>query len=163
MVVRWNSIRDHLPYNGSVYLMLTKNFRNLEQFEDEDSCYYQYRREKQSRMTNPVQSLADRMVWLSCGWGVRPSYTIALSLLVILFFTGIFWAGHALEFDSAEASQSGVALKDALYFSAMIFLGRAPQNLRVLGDYEYLTVVETLTGWILMALFLVTLSKVMLR
>jgi hypothetical protein len=46
----------------------------------------------------------------------------------------------------------------------MEFLGRAPpQNLHILGGYEYLTVVEALTGWILMALFLVTLSKVMLR
>ena len=45
----------------------------------------------------------------------------------------------------------------------MEFLGRSPQNLHILGAYEYLTVIETLTGWLLMALFLVTLSKVMLR
>ncbi len=49
IAVRWNTIRDHLPFNGSVYLTLVKNFRNLEQFKDEDDCYYQYRKEKQAR------------------------------------------------------------------------------------------------------------------
>jgi hypothetical protein len=56
-----------------------------------------------------------------------------------------------------------ISLKDALYFSSMQFLGRTPQSLAVLGAYQYITVVETLLGWLLMALFLVTLSKVMLR
>jgi hypothetical protein len=45
----------------------------------------------------------------------------------------------------------------------MEFLGRTPQNLSIVGAYEYLTVIETLLGWLLMALFLVTLSRVMLR
>jgi len=51
--VRWNTIREHIPYNGSVYLMLIKNFRNLEQYEDQDDCYYQYRRERQSALISP--------------------------------------------------------------------------------------------------------------
>jgi hypothetical protein len=42
-------------------------------------------------------------------------------------------------------------------------MGRSPQNLNILEGYEFLTVIETLLGWLLMALFLVTLSKVMLR
>ena len=54
IVVRWNTIKDHLPFNGSVYLTLTKNFRNLERFEDEDRCYYQYRKEKQARTSKVV-------------------------------------------------------------------------------------------------------------
>jgi hypothetical protein len=45
----------------------------------------------------------------------------------------------------------------------MEFLGRTPQNIGLVEGYEFLTVIETLLGWLLMALFLVTMSKVMLR
>ena len=46
IAVRWNSIKEHIPFNGSVYLTLIRNFRNQEQFEDQDDCYYQYRKAK---------------------------------------------------------------------------------------------------------------------
>jgi hypothetical protein len=106
------------------------------------------------------------LAWISCGYGVRPSHTILLSFAIILLFAGIFWAGSALEFESMNLQEHQtvqISLKDTLYFSSMQFLGRTPQSLAVLGAYQYITVVETLLGWLLMALFLVTLSKVMLR
>jgi hypothetical protein len=88
-------------------------------------------------------------------------------LTIILLFTGIFWSGNVIKIDgfALQANQThSISAKDAFYFSSMEFLGRSPpQNLHILGSYEYLTVIEALTGWILMALFLVTLSKVMLR
>jgi hypothetical protein len=163
--VRWNTLKGHVPFNGSVYLTLTKNFRNLEQFEDEDQCYYRYRREKQSRQGSRKKKLIDWLVWLSCGYGVRPSHTIILSFAVILFFGVFYWAGNALidVRPPGENAIGSISFGNAIYFSSMEFLGRSPQNLNVLVGYEILTIVETLVGWLLMALFLVTLSKVMLR
>lgn len=165
IAVRWDTIKDHLPYNGSVYLALTKNFRNLEQFEDGDDCYYQYRKEKQSRASAKMPKLLDRLAWASCGYGVRPSHTVLMAITLIILFTCVFWLSGAVKFDgtSLAAHQTQCSLKDAFYFSTMEFLGRSPQNLIVDGSYEYLTVTETLVGWLLMALFLVTLSKTMLR
>lgn len=165
IVVRWDTIKDNLPYNGSVYLALTKNFKNLEQFEDEDDCHYQYRKEKQARASAKMPKLLDRLAWASCGYGVRPLHTVMLAISIIILFTGAFWLGNALSFDGTEldGGQAQCTLKDALYFSTMVFLGRSPQSLIINGSYEYLTVVETVIGWLLMALFLVTLSKIMLR
>lgn len=166
IVVRWDSIKDHLPYNGSVYLALIKNFKNLEQFEDGDECYYKYRREKQARSTSKVSKSLDHLAFISCGYGVRPSHTIILSITIILLFTSILWVSNAIKFEGPSLQENqtpSISAKDAFYFSSMEFLGRSPQNLHILGAYEYLTVIETLMGWILMALFLVTLSKVMLR
>jgi uncharacterized protein YjbI with pentapeptide repeats len=166
IVVRWNTIKDHLPFNGSVYLTLTKNFRNLERFEDEDRCYYQYRKEKQARTSRVFPKLIDSLVWLSCGYGVRPSHTVLLSLAIIFLFTGIYWSGHALESNAlvtAAQQKASISLNDAFYFSSMEFMGRSPQNLSISEGFEFLTVIETLLGWLLMALFLVTLSKVMLK
>jgi hypothetical protein len=45
----------------------------------------------------------------------------------------------------------------------MQFMGKTPQNLSINEGFEFVTVMETLLGWLLMALFLVTLSRVMLR
>jgi len=166
IIVRWNTIKDHIPYNGSVYLALTKNFRNLEQFEDEDACYYQYRKEKQARTTNLVPKVLDNLAWVSCGYGVRPSRTILLGIVIIFLFTGIFWAGNAIRPDGPlqQGNQTpSISAKDAFYFSSMEFLGRTPQNLHIESQFQFLIVIETLLGWLLMALFLVTLSKVMLR
>ena len=81
-------------------------------------------------------------------------------------FTGIYLGGHALESNAlATAAQQKaiISFNDAFYFSTMEFMGRSPQNLNILEGYEFLTVIETLLGWLLMALFLVTLSRVMLR
>jgi len=97
---------------------------------------------------------------------VRPSHTILLSLAIILLFTGIFWAGNALQPDEKEGQDElgdGVTLNNAFYFSSMQFLGKTPQNFSIIEGFEFLTVMETLLGWLLMALFLVTLSRVMLR
>ncbi|HPT38481.1 MAG TPA: pentapeptide repeat-containing protein, partial [Methanothrix sp.] len=166
IVVRWNIIKEHIPFNGSVYLTLTRNFRNLEQFEDQDNCYYQYRKEKQALSHKFFIKLFDYLAWISCGYGVRPSHTILLSLTIILLFAGIFWTGGALQPDSANVhsmTKVSVSQSDAFYFSSMEFLGKTPQNFSIIEGYEALTVIETLLGWLLMALFLVTLSRVMLR
>jgi uncharacterized protein YjbI with pentapeptide repeats len=166
IAVRWNSIKEHIPYNGSVYLTLTRNFRNQEQFEDQDDCYYQYRKEKQARSHRTFPMLFDRLAWISCGYGVRPSHTILLSVAIILLFAGIYMAGNTLQPDGGEThlqDRANISLNDAFYFSSMEFLGKSPQNFSIIEGYEVLTVVETLMGWLLMALFLVTLSRVMLR
>ncbi|MBN1234853.1 MAG: pentapeptide repeat-containing protein [Methanotrichaceae archaeon] len=166
IAVRWNSIKSHVPFNGSVYLTLIRNFRNLEQFEDQDDCYYQYRTEKQARSPKIFPRLFDRLAWISCGYGVRPSHTILLSVAIILLFMGIFWVGDALQPDGGQAllqDKANISLNDAFYFSSMQFLGKTPKNFSIIEGYEVLTVTETLMGWLLMALFLVTLSRVMLR
>lgn len=164
--VRWESIKDHLPFNGSIYLALAKNFRNLEQFEDGDDCYYQYRRAKQARATSWVSGFLDRVAWVSCGYGVRPSHTIFLSVGIILLFAAFLWSAHAIEHDGPpilENQTAPISLKDAFYFSSMEFLGKTPENLHIVDGYEHLMVIESLMGWILMALFLITMSKVVLR
>ena len=98
---------------------------------------------------------------------MRPSHTILLSLAIILIFTGIFWAGEALQPDGGDDGQKkdriAVSLNDAFYFSSMQFMGKTPQNLSINEGFEFVTVMETLLGWLLMALFLVTLSRMMLR
>ncbi|NYT01489.1 MAG: hypothetical protein GKC10_01860, partial [Methanosarcinales archaeon] len=49
------------------------------------------------------------------------------------------------------------------YFSAMVFIAQAPVDFLPRGFYRHLVILEGILGWLLLALFLVTLGNVMIR
>jgi uncharacterized protein YjbI with pentapeptide repeats len=182
--VRWSSIKEKLVYDGAVYLALIKNFRNMEWFEDADDCYFQYRRKSQAEkkfygLDGDVPSvnwskLLDGMAWISCGYGVRPKYTVFLSIFLILLFAGLFWTGDSIVVEHISTTAKGAHLAeddlvkslsfaDYLYFSAMTFMAKTQVKWYPAGIYRYLATIESILGWLLMALFLVTLGRTMIR
>ena len=229
LYVHWDQIKDGFVYNGEVYLTLVKNFRNIEYFEDADGCYYQYRREKQSmRNWREVAKYIDILAWLTCGYGVRPGYTLAWSFVLITIFGIAFWAGngiHRIAMPYQENAHEGggnrwsissicclpfnkilnilrrilgapktlkkipgtllkirpstlrrllgrilnasfvtdLSFKDTLYFSTMVFVSQPPHDWRPKEGWKYAVMLEDVLGWLLLALFLVTLGNVMIR
>jgi len=182
--VRWASVKDWLVYDGAVYLALMKNFRNLEWFDDADDCYFQYRRKSQAEKRlysrkggAPAvnwSKLLDYLAWISCGYGVRPNYTVYLSIILIILFAGLFWTGDSIVVEHLNSTAIGVHLApadqmdclsfaDHLYFSAMVFTAKTQVKWYPAGIYRYLATLESILGWLLMALFLVTLGRTMIR
>jgi len=100
MKVNWDSLENSLVFDRLTYVKLVRNFRNIEQFEDADDVYFLYRKHCQAE--NPWISLheespwisfpkvGDIFMWLSCGYGVKPSYTVGSSIFVILLFSIIY-------------------------------------------------------------------------
>ena len=173
-VVRWSSIRDRMVYNGAAYLALVKNYKSLEWFDDADDCYYQYRRVGQARSTWGWSKISDIISWLSCGYGVRVSYTVFWCLFTILFFGVIFWAGKGMSKFEIEGMElpgdhrlrpsQRVSFTDALYFSiAMFTTSQAPVNTYPVGFYRHLAMAEGILGWFFLGLFVVVLSAVLIR
>jgi hypothetical protein len=176
---RWSNLCHHLIYDGAAYLALTKNFRNLEWFEDADDCYYHYRRMSQSGKSLIVRAgrgakinwskLQDCLAWISCGYGVRPKYTIFLSCFLILLFAFLFWQGNGIVVEPLNGSghslgsQENLTFLDNLYFSAMVFTAKTQVKWYPIGTYRYLATMESVLGWLLLALFLVTLGRTMIR
>ena len=229
LYVHWYQIQNALIFNGEVYLNLVKNFRNIEYFEDADGCYYHYRREKQSmRSWYEATKYIDILAWLTCGYGVRPGYTLGWSFGLIFFFGIVFWAGNGIHridmlnrnntkakvkeewrFSSVCNMSSSkicniirkifstskilikvinsllkiristlrhfpvrilnasfvteISFKDALYFSTMVFVSMPPHDWRPKEGWKYAVMLEDVLGWLLLALFLVTLGNVMIR
>lgn len=182
--VRWASIKDRLVYDGAMYLALIRNFKNIEWFEDADDCYFQYRKISQSEkefyswdgdvLSVNWSKLLDCMAWISCGYGVRPKYTVFLSILIILLFAGLFWTGDSIVVEHISSTAIGAHLAedyrieslsfaDHLYFSTMIFTAKTQVKWYPAGIYRYLATIESILGWLLMALFLVTLGRTMIR
>jgi hypothetical protein len=173
-VVHWAVIRYRLEYNGAAYLALVRNYKSLEWFDDADECYYQYRRIGQDEEPWGWSKLSDIISWLSCGYGVRVSYTVFWCLFTILIFGVMFWAGKGMNKFEIEGMElpgdtrlkpsTRVSFTDALYFSiAMFTTSQAPVNTYPVGVYKHLAMAEGILGWFFLGLFVVVLSAVLIR
>jgi hypothetical protein len=176
---RWPALCQHIVYDGAAYLALIRNFRNLEWFEDADDCYYHYRRMSQSGKAFLVRGereirinwskLLDGLAMISCGYGVRPRYTVFLSCFLIILFALLFWAGEGIVVEPLNGSSSSIGPQESLnfldnmYFSAMVFTAKTQVKWYPVGIYRYLATVESVLGWLLLALFLVSLGRTMIR
>ena len=168
---RWDEIEDHVAWEPGAYLALVENYRRLGWSRDEDDCCYQYRRLNQAGKSWGWSKIIDILAWLSCGYGVRPGYALAWSLIIILFFGLVFWKGDGIRRSSrplrGPAEEDSIperaTMRNALFFSTMVFLSQGPIDFLPLGRHRYYVILEGITGWLLLALFLVTLGRVMIR
>ncbi len=167
----WNEIEGHVTWDPGSYLALVNNYHGLGWSADEDDCYYQYRLLDQSHKGWGWSKAIDVLAWLSCGYGVRPSYAMVWSLLTILFFSLIFWRGDGIRRSAKplrepvveDAVPEHVTFRNALFFSTMVFLSQGPIDFLPVGRHRYSVILEVILGWLLLALFLVTLGRIMIR
>jgi uncharacterized protein YjbI with pentapeptide repeats len=177
----WDSLSEKLVCDGPTYATLIKNFKDLEQYEDADDCYYQYRDWR--RVNGPLEwaKILDYIAWLSCGYGVRWHYTIFSGILVMILF-GLYYESYNLKNvipnffrrgDSKKACKHEFKenLKKAISFSAITLLS-LPSEWAPFGGEDYTkfvkdhlccTIFERMIGWGLMLLFIGTLSRLMVR
>lgn len=191
----WPSIGDRLISDGPVYLQLIKNFKILEQFDDANSCYYQYRiHGMNAKSWSDTEKYIDLLGWVTCGFGVRPGFTLLWMLIVIVFFASLYWSldvfkeqpypfaqinskylKNATIVDAAmdifreqpnisSSIQHSTTIVDALIFSAALFFTLPPPfDFIKSRHFRVLYVLEDITGWLIMSLFLVTLLNVIIR
>jgi uncharacterized protein YjbI with pentapeptide repeats len=167
----WNEIEEHVVWDQGAYLALVNNYHGLGWSADEDDCYYQYRGLNQDKKPWGWSKTIDLLAWLSCGYGVRPGYAVAWSLLTILAFALLFWRGDGIRRSAKPLNEAAeedsvperVTLRNALFFSTMVFLSQGPIDFLPLGKNRYYVILEGILGWLLLALFLVTLGRVMIR
>lgn len=171
LLISWDSIKDKLEFNGPTYLLLIKNFKDMEQFEDADNCYYQYRDEERQDRPLGWAKVFDYLALISCGYGVHWQNTMLTGLGVMTFF-GIYFSlkGGLLKSKGAESFQK---LEESLFFSLTLLLS-APTDwyVNIFGSENYKDIVtsnkysiflERVIGWSLLILLVNTLSRVMIR
>lgn len=155
MKVTWGSIEKALVFDGATYMKLIKNFRELEQFDDADNAYYQYRNHSQAikKANKQYTSWMGDEIWrISCGYGVKPWNTIILGGLIILVFSLIY------------GSSGIVSISDAFYFSLATLVSAQWTDCYPQDRYRKVAyVIERLLGVLILSLFVVTLTKVMIR
>jgi uncharacterized protein YjbI with pentapeptide repeats len=152
--VEFDSIKDRLSHDGPTYLALIKNFNGTEQFEDADNCYYQYRKWRQDKKKFGQSKIFDYLSWLSCGYGVRPSYTIFFSIVLIFIFAFFLWALSSYQ-------TNNFSLFHYLNLSARLFIKNTADNLPY--PYSYIVLIEAFSSWIISGLFVVVLTRKLIR
>jgi uncharacterized protein YjbI with pentapeptide repeats len=178
MSIIWDSIKEKLVCDGPTYLLLIKNFKDMEKFEDADKCYYQYRDIKRKERPFDWEKVLDYVSWLSCGFGVRWQHTILSSIVVAILF-GIYYELSSIIKESLFIKgglnnynyNSMQNLKKSIHFSALILLSLAPEwskfgreeYAKFLTRHWYSSILERLIGWGLMLLLIGTLSRLMVR
>ena len=149
LFVNWNDIKNCLECDITLYPTLIKNYNNISFFEDADNCYYKYRKISQSENLPFWSKLYDHIAWLSCGYGVRPGYTLGWILVAMYIFWVIFLG----------CSQS---IFEAIYFSSVSLTGSSPSDLPI-GAWKYAVMAESVLGYLFLALFIVVLARKMIR
>ncbi len=164
MNVEWSTLKDALVFDGPTYIKLIKNFREMEQFEDADAAYYQYRRLSQANKNGSLSKSEDVVAWLTCGYGVKPEYPLIWGVGIILGSAFIYWLGSGIRrLKESDGDDSRVSFWDAFYFSMVTFTTVGYGDWYPVGRYRIVVIIEGLIGWLLLALFLVTLANVMIR
>jgi hypothetical protein len=112
--------------------------------------------------------ILDGMAWISCGYGVRPRYTVFLSCILIILFALLFWMGDGIVVEPLNgdipsiAPQENLDFLDNIYFSAMVFTAKTQVKWYPVGVFRYLATIKSILGWLLLAPFLVTLGRTMI-
>ncbi|MFB3763633.1 MAG: pentapeptide repeat-containing protein [Methanotrichaceae archaeon] len=163
--VRWDTIKNILICNGPVYIALIKSFKDLEQFDDANSCYYQYREWSQRLKPFGLSKVWDYLAWATCGYGVSWLNTILFALMVSVLFTLMYsartWYTTSTRPDYGE-----------LFWLSIIVLTSAPKEMFPSGmakfeelakEHWYLTFIERIIGWALLVVMINVLIRLTMR
>ena len=136
----------------------------MEQFEDADAAYYQYRRLSQKNKKWSFSKLMDVVTGASCGYGVKPGYTLIWGFILIIVFALVYKLGNGIKrLKLKENGEARVSFWDAFYFSLVTFTTVGYGDWYPEDMYRKFVMIEGVLGWLLLALFIVTLANVMIR
>jgi len=183
----WHIIKNHLEPDSAVYNSLFKILEDSGKFNDSDECYYMYRSHIQNQKTFynrngwdisfDLSKIVDIISCVSCGYGLRPTFALRTTLIIWVIFAIAYFLSPigsisnktllpALNNSSSLANLDplgGITIGRCLYFSAMILTGRIPENFQPLGFWEYVVMLESVLGYLLMGLFVVVLARKLIR
>jgi hypothetical protein len=95
--VQWSSFKNALLCDGPTYTKLIENFRVIEQFEDADAAYYQYRRLSQANKKWSFSKIMDVLAWIFCGYGVKLERPLILAVIIVLIFASVRRLGPGIK------------------------------------------------------------------
>jgi hypothetical protein len=157
-MANWSLIKDILSFDSSAYLSLVKNYRDMG-LDEADDCYYQYRYLSQESKGWEWSKLYDWLAWVTCGYGVKPVRPVICSAFLILFCALIFFFGRGLK--GHENTNKKELFFDSLFYSLATFL-EVHSEIKPSGKYRYVGIVLKSFSWILFALLIGALTKVMI-
>lgn len=156
---------DKIVTDGKTCKFFMDYYESESRYTDADNIYYNYRKYSQNdKSLTSFSKWFDIFSWITCGYGLRPFRIFYFGGIVVLFFSIIYEKGHGICISSGENEQnSTVSFWDALYFSIITFTTVGSGNLYAKRNYRKWVTLEGLLGWIVLGVFMATLTNVMIR
>lgn len=190
--IYWYQIKGKLYYDDWVYAKLINIYENMGRYEDADGAYYEFREQKRKHYRNLLKRAFEFILLdLTCGYGVKPFRAIIFLIVILLIFSGFYYNNIIINIkDKNKAKIIWNRFKNSLFISGSAFISGRFEEKYLSRDifsikiyypviknksikYNYLEIksiryktialIERLLGWLILALFLVTLGKVWIR
>ena len=188
--ISWEQLKGHLVGYPSDHSQFIRKFEENRQFDDADAVYLKMKRSETARMKwNDASKYIGYLMWVTCGYGVMPGYTILWSIGIVIFFAFFY----ILRFNSIKEIEKELRyprrprvlrevrnrfrkrLYDAFYFSVHTFIIGIVSDWYPTDNYlikmgrikfckfRTLSMIEGVLGWVLLVLFVVTLTRKFIR
>jgi len=145
--------------------LFRKFYKNEARYDDADNIYYDYQKFAQDNNDLSLFLLSDFLSWITCGYGVRLSHTIGCIVGILVVFSFLYWgASRFYRLLDASEKKSKVSRLEPILISIRAFttLGSADWYSK---NYLFriLVAVEGLLGWIMLGIFMATLTNLLMR
>lgn len=171
MKINWSQLEGKLVYNDYFYQSLIQNFETLGQSDDWRDAYYEYHVERGEHIdTGSIRGIirifADSFLYISCGYGVEPSRPLGWAIFWLVLFTFVY-----MSFEEKPKWRINEGLlssfRDSLFLSVCIFTSLGKWSSKW-SNWEYdkkhekwfrrAVTSEVFLGWLLMILFVISLT-----
>jgi len=189
IAVSWDQLKGHLWFFKPTVYKLMKYFEEQRQLDDADGVYLFLKKNETFEMKwYELTKYWGYLMWVTCGYGVKPQNTIYLSIIIILVFTLFYTKSDAIKEIEKEFGHRrkrgrfravhkslGSRFYNALYFSVNTFIIGVVCDWHPTDDFliktkkirlfkfRTLSMIEGALGWILLVLFVVTLTRKFIR
>lgn len=160
------------------YQQAEEIYRNLRRITEADGLFetaglFFQKEMKMRRKQMPAFSskrVISKIVELSCGYGERPLRIVSISMIIILFFSflffllGINFSGNIVSFSINNSFFENINIfLNSLYFSVVTFTTLGYGDITPIGISKLFAAIEALLGGFILALFVVVFVKKMTR
>ncbi|KPL04148.1 MAG: hypothetical protein AMJ73_04620 [candidate division Zixibacteria bacterium SM1_73] len=186
--ITWKQLDGHLIFYPPLFSKLLQCLEQQRQLDDADEIYLFLKDHERIEKPKVQRYLEYWFIQQTCGYGVKPSRTLIVCALVIILFSVFYTKSNAIreiqkEFGHRRRRRGYRIVRkrfrrrvsDALYFSVQTFIiGVVPawqptdeflintKRIR-LFKFRTLAMIEGALGWILLVLFVVTLTRKFIR
>lgn len=178
---------ENIILDGKNSELFIKYYKNEARYADADTIYYNYRAYAQERKSlTSFSKWTDILSCITCGYGLKPLRTLYISALAVLFFSIIYDTGRPCismtksennkkivkfylqgpgiyRLSNITGEQIMISGWDSLYFSIMTFTTVGSGEWYPKDNYRKWVTLEGLFGWIMLGIFMATLSNVIIR
>ncbi|MCJ7459636.1 MAG: hypothetical protein MUP17_11685 [candidate division Zixibacteria bacterium] len=188
ILISWKQLEGHLVYERSANYGLMKLFEEQRMLDDADGVYLFLK--DQERMEKPklLRYLEYWLFKMPFGYGVKPLNTLYLSIIIVIIFALFyskpyaikeierqFWYQRMRRLSQDVPNSFWKRFYNALYFSVHTFIIGVVSNWNPTDKYlintrriklfkfRTLSMIEGVLGWVLLAVFIVILTRKFIR